>query len=161
MDGGITGNVQLNGGNLTLLQSTVGGNVQITGASTFTIGPGASVGGDLQIQNLPASTAQNQICATSVNGNLQFQNSGTALLIGASSSCAGNTVANDLTVQNNTAATTITGNTVHGNLVDQNNTAQSQVFNNIVGNNLQCQNNTFIGGGGNTAKSKQGQCANF
>lgn len=159
--GGVTGNVQQGGGNLTLIRTKVGGNLQISGASTFSVGPGTSVSGDLQVQNLPASAAQNQICGSSVHGNLVFQNSGTALLIGASSSCPGNTVGNDLTVQNNTAATSIIGNTVTGNLVDQGNTAPTQVFNNIVGNNLQCASNTSISGGGNTAKSKQGQCTNF
>jgi hypothetical protein len=64
-------------------------------------------------------------------------------------------------VQNNTASTNVTGNTVTGNLQDQNNTAATQVFTNSVGSNLQCENNTSITGGGNTARTKQGQCATF
>ncbi len=160
----VTGNVTQNGGNLTVTNSQISGNIQINGGGTFTINPGTSIGGDLQVQNLPAGSAQNQICGTSVHGNLQFHNNGTAVLIGSDppqSSCPGNTVGNDLQVQNNTAATSIVGNTVGGNLTDQGNTAPTQVFNNMVGNNLQCQNNTSITGGGNTAKSKQGQCASF
>ena len=140
--GGVTGNVQQNGGNLELLESAeVGGNLQITGASTFTTCPGVVIKGNLQVQNLPAGTVQNQICGSDVQGNLQFQNSGTALLIGASSACAGNTVG--------------------GNLQDNNNTAPTQVFDNTINGNLQCQNNTSITGGGNTASKKQGQCATF
>jgi sugar lactone lactonase YvrE len=162
VNGGVTGNVTENGGNLTLTQSQVGGNVQIMGG-TFTIGPGSTVGGNLQIQNLPTGAGPNQVCGTTVNGNLQFQDSGTALLIGSTNpaSCAGNNVGGDLQVQNNTAATTVAGNTVGGNLQDQNNTAPTQVFTNRVGNNLQCGGDTSITGGGNTAASKQGQCSTF
>jgi hypothetical protein len=162
VNGGVTGNVVENGGNLGLIQSSVGGNVQIHGG-TFTLGPGSSIGGDLQIQNLPTGPGQNQVCGTTVNGNLQFQNSGTALLIGSTnpSSGAGNSVGGDLQVHDNTAATTVAGNTVSGNLQDNNNTAPTQVFINIVGNNLQCAGDTSITGGGNTAKAKQGQCSTF
>ena len=162
VNGGATGNVVENGGNLTLTQSQVGGNVQIMGG-TFTIGPGSTVGGNLQIQNLPTGTGPNQVCGTTVNGNLQFQTSGTALLIGSTNpaSCAGNNVGGDLQVQNNTAATTVAGNTVGGNLQDNNNTAPTQVFTNMIANNLQCAGDTSITGGGNTARSKQGQCSTF
>ena len=161
VNGGVTGNVQQNGGNLQLTQSQVGGNVQVNGGGTFTIGPGSTIGGNLQVQNLPTGPGQNQVCGTTVQGDLQFQNSGTALVIGNPASCAGNNVGGDLQVQNNTAATTVDGNTVGGNLQDNNNTAQTQVFNNAVGNNLACQQDASITGGGNTARSKQGQCATF
>ena len=161
--GSITGNVQQNGGNLTLVQSTVGGNVQISGASVFTIGPGSAIGGNLQIQNLPGSSAQSQVCGTSVQNDFTFQNSGSPVLIGAAApaSCAGNSIGGNLTVQNNSAATTVDGNTVTGNLTDQGNTAPTQVFGNVVTHNLKCQSNSSITGGGNTAGQKQGQCAAF
>ena len=180
--GGVTGNVTLNGGNLVLGNAKITGNVQI-GGGTFSIGPGTSIGGNLQIQNMPAGTSQNQVCGTGVHGDLQFQNNGAAVLIGstAAGSCAGNavggnltiqnntatagavgnTVGNNLTVQNNMAATIVNGNSVHGNLQDQNNSAATQVFGNTVGNNLQCQQDASITGGGNTAQSKQGECAAF
>jgi hypothetical protein len=163
VNGGVTGNVQQNGGNLELIQSQVGGNVQVNGGGTFTLGPGSTIGGNLQIQSLPSGPGQNQVCGTTVNGNLQFQASGTALLIGSTNpaSCAGNNVGGDLQVQNNTAATTVAGNTVGGNLQDNNNTAPTQVFTNMIGNNLQCAGDTSITGGANTAKSKQGQCSTF
>jgi hypothetical protein len=202
VNGAVTGNVQVNGGNLVLTQTNVGGNVQIGGGGGFNISSGTTIGGNLQIQNLPAGPAQHQVCGSTVNNNVSFQNSGAAVLIGwaAPASCAGNyiggnltiqnnsaavsavgntvgnnltvqnntaaasavgnTVGNNLTVQNNTAATIVDGNTVTGNLQDQNNTA-TRVFTNIVGENLQCQQNSSITGGGNTAKSKQGQCAAF
>jgi hypothetical protein len=183
MNGGVTGNVQQNGANVTLIQSQVDGNVQVNGGSTFIIGPSTTIKGNLQIQSVPTGSGQNQVCGSTVNGDLQFQSSGTAAEIGAASpaSCAGNkiggnltvqsnsaaitvvgnTVSGNLMVQSNSAATIVTGNTVKGNLQDQSNTGPTQVYNNTVGGNLQCQSNTSITGGGNTAKSKQGQCAAF
>ena len=162
VNGGATGNVVENGGNLGLIQSQVGGNVQVN-SGTFTIGPGSTIGGNLEIQSLPNGSGQNQVCSTTVNGNLTFQSSGTAVLIGSANpaSCAGNNVGGNLTVQSNTAATTVAGNTVGGNLTDQNNTAPTQVFTNMVSANLSCTGDTSITGGGNTAKSKQGQCSTF
>jgi uncharacterized repeat protein (TIGR03803 family) len=160
INGTVTGNVMESGGGLFTSNATIDGNLQISGASTFTLDPGSAVHGDLQVQNLPEGTAQNQICGSSVQGNLQVQDSGTALLIGASSSCAGNTVGGNLEVQSNTAAVQVFGNGVTGNLQVQSNTAV-QVFNNTVTNNLQCSGNSSITGGGNTAKSMQGQCATF
>ena len=177
--GTITGNVSLNGGNFFASNATIGGNLQITGG-TFSIGSTA-INGNLQIQNIPAGTAPSQVCGTTVHNNLQFQNNGSPVLIGSGTGCAGNyiggnltiqnntaaasavgnTVGNNLTVQSNTAATIVNGNTVTGNLQDQKNTAPTQVFTDMVGNNLQCQQNSSIAGGGDTAKSLQGQCASF
>ena len=179
-NGTVTGNLQVSGGSLTISNSTVGNNLQINGGGSFSIGPAVSIGGNLQIQNLPPSAGTDEICGASIKGDLQFQNSGTAVLIGSSSGC-GNTVGGDLQVQNNSAAVTIDYNTVGGNLTDQNNSAATTVDNNTVGNNLtdqnntahtqvssnsitknlQCNGNTSISGSGNTASSKQGQCATF
>jgi len=181
--GAINGNVKLNSGNLMLIQSQVTGNVQLNGGGTFTIGPGSTITGNLQIQNLPSGSVQNQVCGTTVSGNLQFQNNGTAVLIGSASAppCPGNTIGGNLQVQNNTAPitivnntvngnlqvqnntadTTITGNTVNGNLQDDDNNAPTAVFTNTVGKNLQCNSNTSITGGGNTAGKKQDQCSSF
>jgi cytoskeletal protein CcmA (bactofilin family) len=160
ISGGVSGNVTENGGNLTLTNSKVGGNVTVN-SGTFTIGPGSTVDGNVTIQNVPTSSGQNKICGTKVDGNLTFQNSGTAVLIGDPAACAGNIISGNLTDQNNTAATTLDGNTVSGNLDDHNNTAATMVFTNKIGGNLTCQLNTSITGGGNTAASKQGQCATF
>jgi hypothetical protein len=59
------------------------------------------------------------------------------------------------------APTVAYGNSVAGNLQDQNNMQPTQVFRNAVGGNLLCHNDSSITGGGNTAKSKLGQCAAF
>ena len=140
--GGVNGQIALTGGTLVLSGATVSQNVQVNGGSFF-IGPSATINGNLQIQNIPAGTAQSQVCGTNVTGNLQFQNNGTPVQIGSASTgaCPGNTIGHNLLIDSNTAST--------------------QVFNNIVTNNLQCQNNTSISGGGNTAKHKDGQCASF
>jgi hypothetical protein len=140
-NGTVTGNVSQNGGSLVTSNATIRGNLQITGGGTFSIAS-ATINGDLQIQNIPAGLAQNQICGTDVEGNLTFHNNGTAVVIGNSSgSCAGNTIENDLQIQNNTAPVQVVGN--------------------AVGGNLQCQNNSSITGGTDTAKQTQGQCAGF
>ncbi len=163
VSGGVSGNLTENGGNVVLTQSHVGNDVQINGGGTFTIGPGTTIGNNLQIQSIPSGSGQNQVCGTTVDGNLQFQSNGTAVLIGSTNpfSCAGNTIDGNLEVQSNSAATTVDGNTVKGNLTDQSNTGPTQVFNNAVGNNLACHQNSSITGGGNTAGSKKGQCAAF
>jgi hypothetical protein len=165
INGYITGDVVQAAGenNLVLSGVLIGGNVQIVGSGTFSIGPSTAINGDLQIQNIPAGTAQNQVCGSTVYGDLQFQNNGSAVLIGSATetSCLGNTIDGNLMIQNNTAPTIVIGNTVTGNLHDQNNKAPTQVFNNIVGNNLHCQQDVSITGGGNTARQKQGQCTEF
>jgi hypothetical protein len=183
INGGVTGNIVQSGGTLELIQSSVGGDLQVNGGGMFTVTDGSYIHGNLQIQHIPAGSATNLVCGSTVHGDLQFQNNGTAVLIGASApaSCpgnmiggnlviqsntaaataVGNTVGNSLTVQSNTAATIVNGNTMVGNLQDQNNPAPTQVFTNSVGGNLQCQGNTAISGGGNTALSKQGQCSAF
>jgi hypothetical protein len=164
VSGGVTGNLQLNGGNLTLSNAQVGGSLQINGGGMFSLGPGLAIGHDLQISNLPSDAGPNQVCGTMVHGNLQIQNNASVVLVGSPSTsptCAGNIVGMNLTVWNNSGATTVDGNTVTGNLQDQNNKGKTQVFSNVVGNDLQCYGNASITGGGNTAKFKQGQCAAF
>jgi hypothetical protein len=159
----VGGNLQMSGGSLVLTNnSKVQGNLQISGASTFSIGPG-QINGNLVVQNISAGSAQNQICGAIVNGNLQYQYSGTAVLIGGPPSCAGNTVSNNLQVTGNTATTQVDNNTVGGNLRVQNNTAATAVFFDTFSGNLQCSgnNSSLFTGGGDTPKQKQGQCASF
>jgi hypothetical protein len=148
----IPGNIVMNGGTLVLNNSTVGGSLTMTGGSlmgtnitvqgslqitggTFSIDP-SHIKGNVLIHNIRPGSALNQICGTTVNGNLQFQFNGTAVMIG-SPSCSGNTVGGDLQVSGNFAATEIYGNTVHGNLQVLSNIVASQVDNNKVSGNLQ------------------------
>jgi hypothetical protein len=115
----IDGNLTQNGGKLVLAQTpgglfaSVGGNLQITGASSFTIG-GATIGNDLQIHNLAVGLPQpGTVCGTQVTGNLQANNNASPIEIGGPS-CPGNTVNKNLQCQNNIGGLTVASNTVHG-----------------------------------------------
>lgn len=162
-NGQITGNVNVNGGNLVLSGVLIGQNVRIVGGGTFSIGPSTTINGNLEIHDLPTGAAQNQVCGSTVSGNLQFHNNGTSVQIGSASEslCVGNVIGGNLEVHNNTGSTAIFSNTVGGNLDDHNNTAPTQVFSNSVRQNLQCVSNSSITGGGNAAGQKQGQCTRF
>jgi len=158
----IEGNVRVDGGVLELSGATVTGQVQVQGGGTVSILQSTHIEGNLQIQDLPPGSAPIQICGAAVDGNLQYQNNGAAVTIGAPSGCDGDTIGGNLQVMNNSAAAAITGNTVAGNLQVQDNSGPStQVNENQVGQNLQCENNTSISGAGNSAKKKQDQCASF
>ena len=137
----VGGNLAMSGGSLSIGNSTVDGNLQISGGVTFSIGPGVTIKNNLMLSNLSAGAGPDQVCGANIQGNLQLQKSGAAVLIGAVTGCAGNSVSGNLQVQNNTAAT--------------------QVFNNKVGGNLECSGNNSITGGGNAASKKTDQCAAF
>jgi hypothetical protein len=180
--GGVTGHVTQTGGNLTLTNATVGGNVLLHGG-TFSIGPFTTIGGNLEILNIPESTSTNEVCTTHVKGNMRLQDIGTSIQIGSTApTCGGNAIGGNLRAQDNTGSTGIYGNSVAGNLHLQNNqsatqiysnnvgknlllqgnSGSTQVFSNIVVDNLHCENNSSISGGGNTAKKKKkGQCESF
>ncbi len=140
-DAVIAGNVFVKGGSLILNNASVLGNVEIDGG-TYALGPSLTIYSNVQIQNIPSGSAQNTICGTTVRGDLQLQNNGTAVEIGSTAGAC-------------------PGNTVGGNLLVNNNTALVQVFENTITNNLQCQNNASVTGGTNAAKQKQGQCSTF
>ena len=156
----VGGNVAQSSGNLTVTNSTVGGNVQINGG-TFTIGPGANIGGNIVADGLAAGSGPDNVCGSVVNGNLQFEDNGADVVIGNPPSCAGNTIKGNLTVDTNSGTTTVNGNTVSGTLQDDTNTGATQVFTNTISGDLTCMQNTSITGGGNKATAKLGQCATF
>ncbi|MFZ2062417.1 MAG: hypothetical protein WAU82_15510 [Candidatus Binatus sp.] len=141
--GAITGNVQLDGGNLSLTNTSVNGNVQLQSGGSFSIGPSVTIDGNLQAHNLPAGGAGNQVCDSHITGNLQYQNSGTPVEIGSGSP-------------------TCTGNTIGGNVQFHNNNAQGLISNNTINGNLQCQNDTppasGIAGSNTVGGQKQGEC---
>ncbi len=139
----VGGSVSVSGGSLVLSGGTVGGNVTVSGSSTFSIGPSTTIKGNLQIQGIPSGSATNQVCATSISGNLQFQSNGTSVLIGSgTSSCAGNVVKGSLQVLSNTAAITIDGNTVGGTMQVQSNSAVITMDTNKVSAAMQVQSNS-------------------
>jgi hypothetical protein len=155
----IKGNVRVDGGGFDLA-CTVDGNVTISGSSTFSL-VGATIGGNLQIQQLSAGQPPSAVCGTVIQGNLQVQNDGSPIDIGAST-CAGNTVGQNLQAGNNYAALSIDYNNVGGNLQVNNDTVTTDVSANTVAQNLQCQNNTpgITDVAPNTVQGQaQGQCA--
>jgi hypothetical protein len=178
-NGAITGNVVQTGGNLTLTNVTVAGNVQATGGTRY-FGPSTIISGNLLVQNVPSAAAQDSVCGLKLQGNLQFQNNGIALLYG-SPSCLGNSIGGNVQISKNSAATQLYGTTVTGNLDVSYNSAAVQlnnntvtgnlqvqdngsveIFSNTVRRNLQCGGNTTITGGGNVVSGKMaGQCASF
>jgi microsomal dipeptidase-like Zn-dependent dipeptidase len=169
IDGGVVnGNVTSTGGVVLLLKgTTVTGSVNISGTATGLDATvpihvcGATVKGNLTIHtDSSAIKLGGPNCgATSVGGNLHVQSDSGAVKI-TSTSTSGN-----LTVQGNTSTVLLSGNTVDKNLQVENNTDaaanSTQVLNNHVSLTLLCSGNTSITGHGNTAKSKQGQCATF
>jgi hypothetical protein len=141
----LDGNLTDNAGRLVLASSAlVNGNVLISGMSTFTLGPGVLIKGNLQVQNVPG-TEQGTVCGTTVKGNLVAQNNATPLEIGGS-----NCLVNSMIQRNN----------ISGNLQVNNNTAMTDVSFNTVAGNLQCLgNNPALTSGSNSVTGNvQGQC---
>ena len=149
------------GGVVILLSgTTVIGNVNISGSAT---GSGA--------------TLPHQVCGATVMGNLGFKTTATRLRLAGRTAeqrrsaaickCSpvritSASISGNLTVQDNTSTVLLSGSTVCKNLQAEQYRAASnstQVSNNQVSLNLLCSGNTSITGQGNTAKSKQGQCA--
>lgn len=160
--GAITGSVIQNGGSLSLSSTAIGGNLIVSGGGNFLIGPFTTIMGEVQVQNIPAGSGQEQLCGTVLEHDLQFHNNEVPVLIGSGSPfCPGNILGGSLLVMNNSASTQASQNAVEGNLVIMNNAGPTQVFNNNVTNLLQCRNNSSITGDGNTARLKLGQCSAF
>jgi uncharacterized repeat protein (TIGR03803 family) len=137
----IFGNVYQSGGNLILTNATVLGNVEIQGG-TYSIGPSLTIASKLEIQNVPSGSTQNTVCGVNVFGSLYFNGNGSPAEIGSSAgSCPGNTIGGDLEVNSNSASV--------------------QLFNNSVRDNFMCSSDSSITGGGNTARTKSGQCSSF
>jgi YVTN family beta-propeller protein len=141
--GGITGNVVVTGGNFAFANGLIGGSVGIAGASTFSLGPGTIIDGSLGIGLIRPGTTTDQICGVNVLHDFGVVGDASPLQIGSASpaSCAGNTIGGNATIDVNTAAIGLYDNTVTGT--------------------LSCLANKSITGGGNTAKSKVGQCKAF
>ncbi len=168
VDGMIVGNVQVNGGQLVLSGSRVQGNVQVSRNSPFTIGPSVAIDQNLQISgeesgSTPAGTTPNQVCDAIVYGNLSLEKINANVQIGSASpsTCAGNVIGGNLTVEENKGSTAIYNNTVSGNLTVEENKGSTQVFSNTVVKTLSCDDNTSISGGSNTAPKKVDQCSKF
>jgi YVTN family beta-propeller protein len=141
--GDITGNVLVTGGNFAFANGLIGGNVAIGGASTFSLGPGATINGSVAIGLVAPGTTTNQICGSKVLHDVAVAGNASPFQLGAASStaCAGNSIGGSATVDFSTAP--------------------AAVYNNSIGGTLSCLFDASITGGGNTAQRKLGQCAAF
>jgi hypothetical protein len=138
----VDGNVREYAGAVVLRQnSRVGGNLNISGVSAFSVN-GASVGGNLGIYRLSAGQPPGVVSETAINGNLTVQSAGSPIEIGGNNVNLGNTIGYNLQASGNYAALSIDYNDVGGNLQVSNDTAATDVSGNTVTENLQCQNNT-------------------
>jgi hypothetical protein len=140
--GGVTGSVTVVGGNFATTGSPITGNVLIQGAAGFSIGEGTRIGGNLTIQSVGSASTTNQICGTTVSGNVNVSSNAVPITIGS-------------------AAISCLGNSFGANVGITSNTAPLQLYENDVKKNLSCSSNTSITGGGNLASKKTGQCAGF
>lgn len=180
--GTVGGTIEVVGGNVTTSNVTINSNLMVQWGGSFSVGPGTVINGNLQVLDSINALVPDQICGATVKGNLQVQadivgaqigssystcpgnnidGNLTLQLLAGSVSAVGNTVGGSVTVRDNLASTTIQSNTVTGNLEDLQNLGATQVVNNTVGATLGCQQDAKISGSGNTARSKQGQCSTF
>jgi hypothetical protein len=113
----VDGNLTDNAGMLVLASSAhVFGNIQISQASTFTLGPGVLIDGNLQIQNVPG-TQLGAVCGTTVKGNVQVTTNASPIQIGekaGQTNCPGNTISGNLVCTGNHPVPTSGMNNVSG-----------------------------------------------
>jgi hypothetical protein len=137
--GSIIGNIEVDGGTLTLGNVTVSGNLATSGGS-LSIGPSVTLDRNADLQGLTVTT--NQICQSTILGNLSVSNNSGSVLLGSTASiCGGNSFGKNVSIQGNIGSIS--------------------VFHNTVAHSLSCSANSSITGGGNTAAVKEGQCAAF
>jgi hypothetical protein len=111
--------------------------------------------------------APNQLCVIAggvVNGgSLIVAADSNRINIGgaAGTTCTTNTIKGDIQVLSSSGAASISYNTIKGNLLLESDSGAVQVLNNKITNTLGCSGDKTISGSGNTAASKQGQCAKF
>jgi hypothetical protein len=121
----VDGSITVIAGSLSLAGSGVAhGNVNISQAGSFNIGPSSQINGNLTIQNLgpnPPGTGPYTVCSSHVSGNISVQSNLAALQIGTGGPavCAmGNTIGGSLACYSN-ANVTSGGNTVGGHFQGQ------------------------------------------
>jgi hypothetical protein len=118
------------GASLQASRVRINGNIQAEGALQVTVGAGSRVGGSVQIKQGGGAN----ISGTWIQGDLQFDEN--VLPIGAM------------------------GNTIGGNLQAVKNFGGLTIEDNVIDSALQCkENNPAPVGGGNSASSKEDQCA--
>jgi YVTN family beta-propeller protein len=159
--GQVAGDVSVVGGHFVLNGATVVGRLKVGGGGTFTLGPAATVGADLIIQDLAPRSASNSVCGTTIGGKMTFKNNATAVQIGSAYPlfCAGNKIGTSFDATGNSSSVLIFNNSIGADATGADNTGPLDVVDNKVAGTLTCMGNSMlIMGGGNTARQSTGQC---
>ena len=122
----VDGNITVIAGSLSFANSGVSsGNVNISQAGSFMIGPQSQINGNLTIQSVlvpnPQGTGPYTVCSTHVSGNISVQSNTPAIQIGneGPAVCSkGNTIGGSLSCSGNMNVTS-GGNTVGGHFQGQ------------------------------------------
>lgn len=147
----VDGNVEVRADAVVVIQGDafVGGNVQAENSANVTV-VNSHVNGSIQTENTEDVVVQD---GTLVGGNIQIGQGGSARI-------ANTTVDGDIQLEQNASALTATANLVDGNFQVFGNTGGVTLLNNTIQQNLQCtENSPAPNGSGNTAGSKEDQCA--
>jgi hypothetical protein len=122
----VDGNITVIAGSLSFANSGVSsGNVNISQAGSFNIGPRSQINGNLTIQSVlvpnPQGTGPYTVCSSHVNGNISVQSNTPAIQIGTGGPAVctqGNTIGGSLSCSNN-ANVISGGNSVGGHFQGQ------------------------------------------
>ena len=112
------------GGKLVLSGVALNGSLHTTGG-TYSIQPTTTIAGDVEIENVRGAVDPGQICGAMLQRNLRFHHNTVGVQVGASDSCAGNTIDGNLHFHDNSGSTVIDFNAVTGNLDDNDNKGPS------------------------------------
>ena len=160
-NGTITGNVQNLGGNITLVGVRIVGSVRIDRADGFSIGPNTTINGDLEVRDLPSGMTTDQICGSTISGDLRLIYNDASLRIGSetASVCQTNVIGGDLKVSGNGNYIEIYGNGISENVEIFGNRGEILFLNNVLTkDDLRCEDNRSITVTGDTANGEPVHC---
>jgi hypothetical protein len=161
-----------------VIESEVGGSVQIVGADDGDFIESSVILGNLEIVESVAGNFAFVIQNTTIGGDLLFEKNVGPTVIGSGGGLGGNRIAGDLQIYENNVAGAFcppdappgtcpffenglfNDNVVGGNMQLFKNQGPTEVFRNMIAGDLQCKENEPPPvGAGNTAKQKEEQCA--
>ena len=141
LGGAVNGNINVQGGTLSLNGTRVTGNVSLKGNTAFSLGTGTTISGTLTIRSIASGATANRICGSTVGGNFNVSQNATAVNIGLpDTACFGNSFGGNVALTDNTSVT------LYGNTIEK---------------NLSCSGNVLIVGAYNSAAKKTDQCTAF
>jgi hypothetical protein len=161
-----------------VIESEVGGSVQIVGADDGDFIQSSVVHGNVEIVESRAGAFAFIIQDTTIGGDLLFAKNSGPTAIGSGGDLGGNTIGGDLQIYDNNVAGVfcppetppeecpifenghVNDNVVGGNMQVYKNEGPMEIARNTIDENLQCvDNDPPPVGGGNSARQKDGQCA--